>query len=132
MKLHTALFAAVMLAGCGSQPGDTETKQAKSAQDMPMSSAERERTQDSAMDAAPQTSAAKSASATGTVESIDPASGKVTIAHGPVASLEWPAMTMGFKATPQQLASVKTGEEVQFEFEATGMDATLTRIAQTR
>jgi len=66
------------------------------------------------------------AKAEGTVESID--AGKITIAHGPVDALKWPAMTMAFNATPEQLASVKAGQKIQFEFTADGMDATITNI----
>ncbi|WP_206091120.1 copper-binding protein, partial [Providencia stuartii] len=34
--------------------------------------------------------------AIGTVKSVDPAAGTVTLAHGPIKSLNWPSMTMGF------------------------------------
>lgn len=34
--------------------------------------------------------------ATGTVTAVDPEKGTVTLAHGPIKSLNWPAMTMGF------------------------------------
>ena len=37
-------------------------------------------------------------------------------------------MTMAFNATPEQLASVKAGQKIQFEFTADGMDATITNI----
>ena len=77
-----------------------------------------------AVDEAPATTA----SATGTVEAVDAAAGKITIAHDPVASLDWPAMTMRFKATPEQIASVQPGQAVRFEFEARGMDGTITAI----
>ena len=72
--------------------------------------------------------AATTASATGTVEAVDPAAGKITIAHDPVASLDWPAMTMRFKATPEQIASVRPGQAIRFDFEARGMDGTITAI----
>lgn len=71
---------------------------------------------------------AKTASAFGIVESIDAGAGKITLAHGPVDALGWPAMTMGFKATPEQIASVQPGQSVRFEFTAEGMAATITRI----
>ena len=53
--------------------------------------------------------------ATGKVERI----GKddVTISHGPVPSLKWPPMTMGFALPPGGLPQdVKVGDTVQFEF----------------
>jgi Cu(I)/Ag(I) efflux system protein CusF len=42
---------------------------------------------------------APAAHAEGTVKAIDALGGKVTLAHGPVPALKWPAMTMGFKAS---------------------------------
>ena len=68
------------------------------------------------------------ASASGKIEAVDTAAGTVTIAHGPVDALGWPAMTMGFKATPEQITSVQAGQKVHFEFQAQGMEATITQI----
>jgi len=50
---------------------------------------------------------ASTATATGVVEVVDPAAKTVTIAHGPVAQLQWPAMTMTFKAPDADLSSLK-------------------------
>lgn len=69
------------------------------------------------------------ASATGTVQSVDAAAQTVTIAHGPVAALQWPEMTMTFKAPKVDLAAIKPGDEVSFEFTSTGMDGTITAIS---
>ena len=53
--------------------------------------------------------------AMGKVEHIGPDS--VTLSHGPVPELKWPAMTMDFANPPQGLpASVKPGATVHFEF----------------
>lgn len=53
----------------------------------------------------------------GTVEEIDAQSGTVSVAHGPIASLKWPAMTMEFKAAnPALLQGLKPGTKVVFEF----------------
>lgn len=66
--------------------------------------------------AAPQRAATHRA--TGKVERI--AKDEVTISHGPIPSLKWPAMTMGFMppagGMPQH---IKAGDPVQFEIEAT-------------
>ena len=44
------------------------------------------------------------------------AAGKVTISHGPVASLKWSAMTMTFAVKdPSILDSVKPGSKVDFD-----------------
>lgn len=73
-------------------------------------------------------STATSASATGVVESVDPAAKTVTIAHGPVAVLQWPAMTMTFKAPDADLGAIKPGDQVRFDFVSSGMDATITML----
>ena len=55
--------------------------------------------------------------AEGTVKSIDAKSGTVSIAHGPVATLKWPGMTMDFKAANSALvADLKPGAAIAFEF----------------
>lgn len=54
----------------------------------------------------------------GRVEQISPTS--VTLSHGPVPALQWPAMTMTFKlASPQLATGIKTGDRVSFAFEQT-------------
>ena len=55
--------------------------------------------------------------AAGRIEAIDAASGALTIAHGPVDSLEWPAMTMPFKlANPALRKDLGPGAAIVFEF----------------
>ena len=55
----------------------------------------------------------------GKVESVDIDS--ITISHGPVASLKWPAMTMGFgKPEAKSFADIKPGDTVRFEFRQGG------------
>ena len=54
--------------------------------------------------------------ATGTIQSIT-ARG-VTLRHGPVDALEWPAMTMTFASdNPAQLRGLQRGDRVRFAFE---------------
>lgn len=53
----------------------------------------------------------------GKVEEIDAKTGAVSISHGPVASLKWPAMTMEFKVADESLRkTLKPGAKVAFEF----------------
>ena len=53
----------------------------------------------------------------GTVDSIDLKEGTLTLSHGPVASLKWPAMTMEFKvANASLLKDLKPGAKVAVEF----------------
>ncbi|SDI12493.1 efflux RND transporter periplasmic adaptor subunit [Propionivibrio dicarboxylicus] len=55
--------------------------------------------------------------ARGQVDEIDAKGGVLTITHGPVASLKWPAMTMEFKtANAALLAGLKPGAGIEFEF----------------
>ncbi|TWI49264.1 Cu(I)/Ag(I) efflux system protein CusF [Pseudomonas duriflava] len=72
--------------------------------------------------------AATEAKASGTVKSINTEKGTVTISHGPVPEVQWPAMTMPFKATPDQLNNVKQGDKIDFTFKSEGMSATITSI----
>ncbi len=50
------------------------------------------------------------AKAKGTVRKIKQNGGSVTIAHGAVPKLEWPPMTMDFKATSEPLSGLKEGQ----------------------
>ena len=73
-------------------------------------------------------SEAKMAKGSGTVTAIDTATGKITLDHGPIASLEWPAMKMGFAAKPKMLASVAVSDKVDFDVTVTGDAAEVTAI----
>ena len=56
-------------------------------------------------------------SATGVIESIDPASKKITIKHEPIPAVNWPAMTMRFTRVPETKADdIKPGDKVAFTF----------------
>jgi Cu/Ag efflux protein CusF len=66
--------------------------------------------------------------AKGTVKSVNASKGTVTIAHGPVASLKWPGMTMAFKADKQILEQAKPGKEVQFVFQQRGKEYVITSL----
>jgi Cu(I)/Ag(I) efflux system membrane fusion protein len=53
----------------------------------------------------------------GTVDSVDAKAGTVSLNHGAISSLKWPAMTMEFKvANPSLLKDLKPGAPVAFEF----------------
>jgi Cu(I)/Ag(I) efflux system membrane fusion protein len=55
--------------------------------------------------------------AAGSVDSIDAKAGTVSLSHGPVPTLKWPAMTMEFRvAHAALLAGLKPGQAVKFEF----------------
>lgn len=75
-----------------------------------------------------ETKRAPVAKAEGTIKAINSEKHTVTIAHGAVPAVQWPAMAMGFNATPEQLASLKIGDHVAFEVRAEGMAATIVSI----
>lgn len=56
----------------------------------------------------------------------------VTISHGPVQSLGWPAMTMPFSAagSPDLLRGINVGDPVIFEFRQDGGRYVLTSISK--
>jgi membrane fusion protein, copper/silver efflux system len=55
--------------------------------------------------------------AEGRVEEVDAKAGTLSLSHGPVPSLKWPAMTMEFKlANEALLQTLKPGAVVSFEF----------------
>jgi Cu(I)/Ag(I) efflux system periplasmic protein CusF len=67
--------------------------------------------------------------ATGVVQKLNPDAGVVTVAHEPVNSLNWPAMTMGFKLKDKALlAKLKEGQKVDFEFMQEGGDYVVTSV----
>ena len=52
----------------------------------------------------------------GRVEAVDPASSSVTLTHGPIASLKWPAMTMDFKVKDAALLrALRPGQNIEFD-----------------
>ena len=73
---------------------------------------------------------------TGKVSAVDPARGHVEVAHGPIPSMKWPAMKMGFAVEDKrQLAGLKQGDTVEFEMRGAPNkdgDYVLVRIAPGR
>jgi len=69
--------------------------------------------------------------AEGMVTAVDAKSGILSIAHGPVETLKWPAMTMGFKAANDALlAGLQPGTGISFEFvERSPGEWVITKIA---
>ena len=68
-------------------------------------------------------------SGTGLVKSVDSVGGAITLAHEPIKSLNWPAMTMGFKVKDKGLLDkVKPGDKVQFSLVQSGKDYVVTSI----
>jgi Cu(I)/Ag(I) efflux system protein CusF len=63
------------------------------------------------------------------VKEVDPGKGKVTLAHDPVKSLNWPAMTMGFAVKDKALFDkLAVGQKVNVEFTQQGSDYVVTAV----
>lgn len=75
-----------------------------------------------------QSQAADTYSATGTVTAVS--GDQVTIDHGPIEEIGWPAMTMDFTATGDVAQGVEAGSEVSFEFRQDGGTYVLTSLEQ--
>lgn len=72
---------------------------------------------------------AQTVPATGIVQQVDAANGKVKIAHDPIQALGWPKMTMFFRAKDAAvLEGVAQGDAVRFELEKGPTGMVITRI----
>ena len=66
---------------------------------------------------------------TAVVKGVDAANGKVKLAHEPIKSLNWPAMTMEFSAKdPALLDKLAVGKKVEVEFVQQGSDYVITAV----
>ena len=122
MKHLTLVLAVLLAAGCNKAPEPVapaaEAPAPAAAESTPPATT------------APAPAKAKRATASGVVQSIDPTAKTITIAHGPVDALGWPGMTMAFQAPNTDLAAFKAGDNVEFEFDSTGMDGTIVSITK--
>lgn len=71
--------------------------------------------------------------ADGEVRKVDLAQAKVTLKHGPIASLDMPGMTMVFKVSdPKLLDGLKPGDKVRFAASSVNGNVTVTAIEPVR
>lgn len=106
------------LAGCGKQAEAPKTEEKAAMAD-----------DSGAMAAAAET---KHGKGTATVTAIDSAKAQVTLDHGAIAELDWPAMTMGFAAPQKLLEGLAVGDRVSFELDWDGKAGTITRIEKMK
>lgn len=67
--------------------------------------------------------------ATGVVKAVDTTKGSVTLAHGPVKSLNWPAMTMTFAVKDKTFFSkLAADKKVTIDFTKQGADYVVTAV----
>ncbi|MES1157113.1 MAG: copper-binding protein [Alphaproteobacteria bacterium] len=65
----------------------------------------------------------------GVITAIDPISYTVTISHGPIAAINWPAMTMTFTAQdPAILKGLAVGDHVSFQLKSVSEPGTVIAI----
>jgi Cu/Ag efflux protein CusF len=65
----------------------------------------------------------------GEIRKVDKGAKKITIKHGPIQSLDMPAMTMVFQVKePAMLEQVRAGDKVKFATEKLGGAYTVTKI----
>src|SRR6266849_4561383 len=70
------------------------------------------------------------ASGTGTITAVNVTGRKVTLDHGPIAAIKWPAMKMEFPAAPSvDLSKVKVGDKVRFTLSGSGKSYTVQSIS---
>ena len=75
--------------------------------------------------------AAKTGHGAGIVTAVDAKATSITIKHGPIPGVGWPAMTMTFKADPPRLLQgVKAGEKVGFDVRVQGSSAQVTSLVR--
>ena len=124
----TLLAAPLALAACDNAQAPSEPAGTMMADDMPDADS-MPMSDDMPMMESP--AAGQAGSGEGSVTEIDEADGKITIDHGPIAAVGWPAMTMAFSADEESMRKVAVGDRVTFEFRTTeGGGGKLTAIAK--
>lgn len=74
--------------------------------------------------------AGKTHDAVAVVKQVDVAGGKVVLDHGPVDSLGWPAMTMGFVVKDKKLlGKLVVGQKVNVKFVQQGSQYVVTAVS---
>ncbi len=113
LLIASSLALAATLAGCNKQPEAANPSESSSAAASNMS--------DMAMPVE-----MKHGKGVGTVTAIDPTNGTVTLDHGDITELKWPAMEMGFSAKPELLEGIKVSDKVAFEIDWNGKSGSVT------
>lgn len=87
---------------------------------------------DMAQHAAAVQTASQAYEASGVLKEADAAKGRLKIAHEPIATLHWPAMTMWFQLRGTLPQDLHAGDRVQFEIEQQQEQWVITRIERSR
>ena len=115
--MMTAIAAlSVALSGCDKKP------------EAPKADAPRVAASAGAMPSMEMPFGSKTGKGSGTVTAIDVATGQITIDHGAIPAVGWPAMKMGFSAKPELLKGVAVGDKVAFDVTVTASAGEVTAI----
>lgn len=106
-KILVAVTAALALAACGQQQQKSDANATAPGAEQP-------------------TEAAQTYGGTGKVTAI--AGDQVTIDHGPIEGIGWPAMAMTFTAPPDIAAAAEVDSDVSFAFRKDGSTYVLTSL----
>jgi Cu/Ag efflux protein CusF len=70
---------------------------------------------------------------TGTVTAVSGANRKITLDHGPIPAIQWPAMKMEFAVAPSvDLGNIKTGDKVNFTLKGSGNTYTVQSVSPAK
>lgn len=116
LPLAALMALPISLSGCDKKPEAPKV-------DAPMAAATSDAMSNMAMP-----SGSKMGKGSGTVTAVDAATGKITLDHGAIPAVGWPAMKMGFSAKPDLLKGVAVGDKVDFDVTVTGSAGEVTAI----
>lgn len=77
---------------------------------------------------APPAAIASTAYGAGVITAVDPGAGTITIDHEPIRAVNWPAMTMSFKASHAVIREAAVGDRIQFDLTVRGAAGEVTAI----
>jgi Cu(I)/Ag(I) efflux system periplasmic protein CusF len=116
MILTAMLALPISLSGCDKKPEAPKVE-------APKATASTDAMSNMAMPAG-----SKMGKGSGTVTAVDATAGKITLDHGAIPAVDWPAMKMGFSATPELLKGLAVGDKVDFDLTVTGSAGEVTAI----
>lgn len=126
ISLIAMLAVPLGLSACGSGEDGMDTEDMPMAESMPTE--EMPMSEDMPMMASD--TETSMASAEGTVTAVDDEAGTITVDHGPVPAVGWPAMTMAFEADEDLRQEIAVGDEVAFDFRMSESGSQMTSISR--
>ena len=124
--MNKAVFATFMIAAAFLSTSVMPQQKSDDMKNMPMEGMKDMKDMGMGKTTAPSTKTHKAA---GVVKAVDVKAGMVTVAHGPVPTLNWDAMTMDFKVKDKKLLEkFSQGKKVEFEFVEQGDDYVVTAV----